>query len=496
MIRIELKNGSIDSLESTYLSNGKFSHKTGNTIKIFPFTTKHQAACNPDFRSFQGVVGECFRLSINKEFDKEFSSEKDNSFKKKLRNYLIDEVLEKVKTDRSEELKDIVISLFFDKEDGGLIKFNKEVLPYLNFFHSHNQLTETARFFYEIFLDNDVLAGPDLTVSKNDNLFYQLIVECLPELKPKKKSSSTSLYSNLFEEIKTQFTQDLKYLASNEEMFLRHVEDIFKYYYFYYLTQVANRLNSFGLNNEVRPVFFSMDWETLSESRLTYLSGWKRLQHDLTSLFAHANTIELLNYIEINGEPIGDYRQIREHWDSMNNSERIKLLDMVKSISRFYKSQIMNLKEPFHTGCDWNKCEERLNDVLERKMGSLKDELGKEIYSLFHRVDYQFINSGRSKPYNDYAKWFNGFCHVNFLKTRGRLGSTTVINQEFLLFLTKLCVGQEEKIRLNVLWEQLKLRGMTFDEASKGEIIKLFERINLLEKKSDSGDAQYVKSII
>ena len=85
---------------------------------------------------------------------------------------------------------------------------------------------------------------------------------------------------------------------------------------------------------------------------------------------------------------------------------------------------------------------------------------------------------------------------MNYTKTRGRLGSTTVLNQELLLFLTKLCVGQEEKIRLNELWEQLNLRGITFDEASKGEIIKLFERINLLEKKSDSGDAQYIKSII
>ena len=65
-----------------------------------------------------------------------------------------------------------------------------------------------------------------------------------------------------------------------------------------------------------------------------------------------------------------------------------------------------------------------------------------------------------------------------------------------LLFLVKLCVAENSKIRLNNLWIELENRGIKFDEVSKTEIIRLFERINLLEKKSDSGDAQYVKSII
>ena len=65
-----------------------------------------------------------------------------------------------------------------------------------------------------------------------------------------------------------------------------------------------------------------------------------------------------------------------------------------------------------------------------------------------------------------------------------------------LLFLTRLCIGNESKIRLKTLWDNLKLRGIVFDETSKLEITKLFEKINLIEKKSDSGDAQYIKSTI
>jgi len=143
---------------------------------------------------------------------------------------------------------------------------------------------------------------------------------------------------------------------------------------------------------------------------------------------------------------------------------------------------------------NWEKCERILPSSLKNK--KFNNEIQEELYSLFYRINYQFKNSGRDKPYNDYASWLIQFCKINYTKTRGRLGSTTVINQETLLFFTKICIADNEKIRLKELWNELEQRGLTFDEASKVEIVKLFERINLLEKKSDSGDAQYVKSII
>ena len=65
-----------------------------------------------------------------------------------------------------------------------------------------------------------------------------------------------------------------------------------------------------------------------------------------------------------------------------------------------------------------------------------------------------------------------------------------------LLFFTRLCVGKEDKIRLKTFWKRLERRGIFFDRKTKEEVVNLFEKINLLEKKSDSGDAQYVKSHI
>ena len=39
-------------------------------------------------------------------------------------------------------------------------------------------------------------------------------------------------------------------------------------------------------------------------------------------------------------------------------------------------------------------------------------------------------------------------------------------------------------------------RGLFFDRYSKEEIVNLLNTWNLIDKKSDSGDAQYVKQIL
>jgi DNA phosphorothioation-dependent restriction protein DptG len=491
MKKIELLRTGIDGLEERYSKSGSFAHKPGKQIKLMPFNTSTSIGTTADFSSFQGIVGECFRISNNKIFDKSFTSNKEESFKKKLKNHILSEVIEKVETDKVDAFKDIVISLFFE-EDGELIKFNRQVLPFMNFINSNSQLKETARYLFDIFLDSETLNDENLIKSSNDNLYYQLVLESLPELKNSNVTAPKLNYTNLFSDIKKLFLEDFKFLASNEQSFLKHLEDLFRYYYFFYLTQLAHRLNSIGTNNSPKHIYFSMDWEVLSESRPAYHTGWKNLSYDLKGLWAHTNAIEMLNYISVNGESVGDYKQIIDLHSDMEAKEQEKLIIKVREISDFYISNIPDL----YTGASWDKCDAETKGFIERNNTQFSDTISKELLSFFRRVNYQFINTGRNAASGRYEKWLFEFCKANYTKTRGRLGATTVLRQETLLFLTKLCVGNESKIRLKTLWDKLEIRGLMFDEASKVEIIKLFERINLLEKKSDSGDAQYVKSII
>ena len=62
---------------------------------------------------------------------------------------------------------------------------------------------------------------------------------------------------------------------------------------------------------------------------------------------------------------------------------------------------------------------------------------------------------------------------------------------------TRLILSENDgKIRLAKLFEEFEKRGLLFDRESRKHIVELFEKMNLLEKRSDSGDAQYVKYIL
>jgi DNA phosphorothioation-dependent restriction protein DptG len=70
------------------------------------------------------------------------------------------------------------------------------------------------------------------------------------------------------------------------------------------------------------------------------------------------------------------------------------------------------------------------------------------------------------------------------------------ITEEFLIFLTKLAIKNDEQMSLNEVFHQFELRGVFLDQPSRSEAVKFYTKLNLIDKKSDSGDAQYVKRIL
>ena len=70
------------------------------------------------------------------------------------------------------------------------------------------------------------------------------------------------------------------------------------------------------------------------------------------------------------------------------------------------------------------------------------------------------------------------------------------LTEEMLLFLTKISIKNHDRLRLKDVFEEFRLRGIYLDDTSKDEITAYYEKLNLIEKKSDSGDAKYVKRIL
>lgn len=488
MKKIELLKEGKNGMKGRLLKTNAFQHHTGYQINIFPFKTQPGGhVFKADFVSFQGVMGEVIRHAEKKELVRP----KDiKTYKAELKSTILKNALEKVDTKAKHELEDILSSIYFET-DKGLFKYNFQVISYMNFINNNSAIKDVPVFISDVFINNNQGFKTLLSNTGNDNILNQLISDCLPEQTVKKEIKRDKKgFKNMVTGVTDVFQNDFDFLLDNKDYFLENFELFFKYYYFFYFTQLTFKLDTFGKEDYViKPVFFSMDWENLSESRLSlHKIGWKQLSKQYESVFAHANTLELINYILVNDAIMGDYEEITAFYNSLEVSEKQEFKNCLEDLLQFYKEEVKTLIPP----ANWEECQRGIETALDIR--KFDQEITTLIYSFWYTVKYQFENGKRNKPYKDYALWLSSFSKENFTKSGGRFGLKLVLSQENLLFLTKLCVGSEDKIRLKVFWEKLQERGITFDETSKMEIIKLFERINLIEKKSDSGDAQYIKS--
>ncbi|CAE6906145.1 hypothetical protein ACOMICROBIO_FLGHMIGD_01772 [Vibrio sp. B1FLJ16] len=84
----------------------------------------------------------------------------------------------------------------------------------------------------------------------------------------------------------------------------------------------------------------------------------------------------------------------------------------------------------------------------------------------------------------------------HFIQSRGRSGRVLVLNQDYIILLTNLVVGEKDKLRFHELIAAFKQRGIFVDKQTEQELIKFYERIGNVERMSDSGDAVYVRKTI
>lgn len=132
--------------------------------------------------------------------------------------------------------------------------------------------------------------------------------------------------------------------------------------------------------------------------------------------------------------------------------------------------------------------------MLKKGLSS-QSQTAASLQFLFDSVRTQFENTVRDRPYKSYASKYESFCH-KYLKSRGRSGFMLNLSEESLIFLTKLCIKNRDQMRLNDVFTAFERRGIFLDNLSKEQVAVYYEKLNLIEKKSDSGDAKYVKRIL
>lgn len=455
----------IEDIKKDYVKKDSFQHNTGSKVSILPYTTQYKESQKGEIVNFIAAIGEFSRTFTKKKKCSNFDVKK-----------YYNDVISEVSMDQKNKsiFTEFIRELFFQGEN--LTTFHPKTINYIETTTFNSKL---GQFLFDILYkeDNDVLMLIAQAYNEeSNNILVNLMIKNLPELA--EIQTAKNKYKNLNPYISNIFMEDFKYLLTNSDMLKDNIEKFLKFYYMFYVAQSAMVLNQTFEANIEKPqdVYFGLDWEIPSKGRLNTELGWKVVESNVLRFFSHANTLDLINHNNENEQY--SYVELKDRIDRMSVEEKNSFIIDVNNLTTFYTEYIDVKWENF------------------KYTPRFEEDCYEVVYKLFKTINYQFDNSGRKERQRDYGTWFIEFCKVNFLRRRGRYGYIFNITEEYAIFLTKISIKNNDKIKLKDLFNEFKRRGISFDNESKIKLTQLYEKLNILEKKSDSGDAQYVKRIL
>lgn len=435
-------------------------HSQCNKFKLLPYAANEKTLVS----KFDGVIGEFSRIACDKELKDAFDA------KEFIEN--VTEEIEEFEGDNSKQnFKSIIRTMFIDNDK--LVDFDIKTMNYISTVSSEEKY---ARFLFSIFMDNELKEEIKKHYNKDtDNILNRLVLRALPELKDKKVRVEN--YKCYLPFIRELFIKDFTFLMSDEELYKNSISRLLEYYNMFYISQLCIKLSKFEKADLTTPetIYYTLSWESTSKNRTAYKYGYENFKSSMNSLFSHAIALEFLNHNDLN-EQLGYV----ELYELFKNNDEERITSEIEELINEYKKRICDK--------DW--------DLFQPSIKNSGSRAFDKVYELFEAIEFQFKNSGRTRAYEAYKNWFKRFVEENFGKRRGSLGYNLNLTEEDIILLTKICINTNEKLKVSTLFNEFEKRGICFDRDSKIKIISLYEKLNLLEKKSDSGDAQYVKSVL
>ncbi|MEZ9590751.1 DNA phosphorothioation-dependent restriction protein DptG [Vibrio breoganii] len=270
------------------------------------------------------------------------------------------------------------------------------------------------------------------------------------------------------------FREDLKFLSNRPKYLLNEIQSFLSFYGFTYTAQLSLALPDWrtGKAPSEKPLYFIMDHERASNERIHVKNhGYRLFSESTARLFPMMTMLELL-------QPEHGIKEAKKVplWEIAKNieeSNREDLSQRLENFARAFRSQ-RQLNTSFdeaNSALDW------LNNIVKLAIA-------------------QFSVGERFNINKRYMLEVEKTLASHFIQSRGRSGRVLVLNQDYIILLTNLVVGENEKLRFHELVSGFRQRGIFVDKQTEQELIKFYERIGNVERMSDSGDAVYVRKTI
>lgn len=455
----------------------KNKHDTGQARNVLPFLTNKTGAVK---NQFNNISGEFTRNVCRLKLD-ENKTKKDEFYLSSEENILSESISKNVDFNNEDDQYDF--TRFLDQYLFNGDKINP-IHPFLfNYIQvdkkNKNEFGKYAKFMNDVLVKDDERIKLIFNNKYSEDILTELILSKMEGLKEGNKSEENH-YESLILPLSDLYKEDLLYLSKHKEYFLNSFPLLTHFYVFMYACQVVYKFEQFtnADYNSVQPLYFALDWESISKRRKVTddIEGLRFIKAKSINLFPHIHTISQISHLLFDGKVTGEKGEMISFVPYSIALERIKTVGeqqstiFLEEINKWivYYSGFRNIEIPPYSDTieeafeNLFNCQKKgVNEVVAKKYGMNIDDLG----------------------------------FSQFIKNRGSLGQVFNIKHDFLLLLIAVSV-KDKRIPLNELFVEFEKRGVALDRYSKKGVIQVLEQLNIIDKKSDSGDAQYVKPIL
>jgi DNA phosphorothioation-dependent restriction protein DptG len=272
------------------------------------------------------------------------------------------------------------------------------------------------------------------------------------------------------------FQQDIKFLANHPKYLIEELPNFLALYIFLYTSQLALNLPEWRKGTpKSKPLYFILDTEKASSERTKIKdSGWESFTDAAHAIFPFLSMLEVMQLPNTPKKPLWTIAsELNECGDDSHYKEAIKDYALRFQINRGINKNL----PPANSALEW------LENLLELS---------------HNQFDKKFADP-TSTRYQANQKVVSGIVEYiaeGFVQNRRRGGNVLVLNQDNLLLLTNITIGNCDQLRLAELIEGFENRGVYFDKQTQQRVVDFYERIGNVERMSDSGEAVYVRKTI
>lgn len=447
-------------------------------VLVLPFTSNPSTSNYDRTCGLRGITGEFFRRS--KDAQAKAIEDFEKNAVEPVRSYL--ESVKHMKEKQIDEFVDVMKDIMYT--DGALTVINPSFLKYLPLTtgtpkskkYEHGQKT-LAEYLSSMLNPKDLLIN---MLSKQTNLFNDIIISALNSTGGNDFAKDNEYVTLPF--VHNSFGEDLKWLLEREDaVVVKYIHVFLHFYLCYSISQTIAYLDPRKYATPITgpiKMYYILSSEHSSESRDAVVNGWnKHVNKEAEEkLFGRIQALDIINGML--GGNIGFYNDVYKKLQENEFTEEIKAI-LENILISYQKDKREQLKSR-------NTAKIKLPNEIETTVSS---------YGEFIEKLAILCTTLQSKEYESKMRIrINNIMKIRMLSTR-RGREVLNLDDEMLFFLMAM-ISKGDRMKIEDLYNGFAKYGIVFDFETKNAIESYLMKLNLLDRKSDSGEAQYVTIIL